>query len=369
LRHQIAQNANFENYRDYKFKALGRFDYTVEDCYNFHQSIASIICPINKELDELRKSEMGLDELRPWDTQVDPKERSPLTPFEGADELVEKSIHSLKKVNPFFSQCISTMNKMGHLDLDSRDGKRPGGYNMPLPITGAPFIFMNAAGTVKDVCTMVHESGHAVHSFLTHNLKLNSNKSVPSEVAELAAMTMELLTMDAWDVFFDNEEDLRRAKIWQLKKIINILPWIAAIDKFQHWLYTHPNHTAEERRKEWLSIHQEFGSPVVNWEGFEDYRANLWHRQLHIYEVPFYYIEYGFAQLGALAIWKNYKENPEQTVQQYINALELGYTKPIGEIYKMAGIAFNFSSEYVSELGAFVKKELSALMKDVIVNA
>ena len=363
LRNQVAQNANFENYRDYKFQALGRFDYTVEDCFNFHESIAKSIKPIKEELDNWRKKELGLSQLRPWDAQVDPEERAPLEPFHNAKELVVKSIHTLNKVHPLFGNCIAIMEKMGHLDLDSRDGKRPGGYNMPMPITGAPFVFMNAAGTVKDVCTMLHESGHAVHSFLTHYLTLNSNKSVPSEVAELAAMTMELITMDSWDVFFDKEEDLRRAKIWQLKKIINVLPWIATIDKFQHWMYTHPNHTIEERKTQWLVIHKEFNSSVTDWSGMEEYQANLWHRQLHVFEVPFYYIEYGFAQLGAIAIWKSYKENPDATVQKYINALELGYTKPIGEIYKAAGIEFNFSSEYVSELGAFVKKELKGLMQ------
>lgn len=369
LRHNIATNAGFENYRDYKFKALGRFDYSIKDCFDFHESIAKEIQPIEDELSQLRKKEMGLNELRPWDTQVDPDKKTPLQPFNNSEELVEKSIECLNKVHPFFGKSIATMKEMGHLDLESRNGKRPGGYNMPLPMTGAPFIFMNAAGTFKDVCTMLHESGHAVHSFLTHHLKLNTNKRVPSEVAELAAMSMELLTMDAWDVFFKNEEDLRRAKIWQLKKIINVLPWIAAIDKFQHWLYLHPNHSIEERKKQWLNIHQTFSPSTINWEGLEDYRGNLWHRQLHIFEVPFYYIEYGFAQLGAIAIWKNYKENPDRTIQQYINALELGYTQPIGEIYKAAGIEFNFSQAYVSELGAFVKKELKALMVGTTVDA
>ena len=363
IRHQIALNAGFENYRDFKFQSMGRFDYEPKDCYDFHESIAKEVVSVNEELIKHRKKALGLDQLRPWDTKVDPEKRDALKPFGNAKELVVKSIKTLNKVHPFFGNSIATMEKMGHLDLDSRDGKRPGGYNMPLPITGAPFIFMNSAGTVKDVCTMLHESGHAVHSFLTHYLTLNSNKSVPSEVAELAAMTMELITMDSWDVFFDNEDDLRRAKIWQLKKIINVLPWIAAIDKFQHWLYTHPNHSEDERRNQWITIHKEFSSSVTDWSDMEDYRANLWQRQLHIFEVPFYYIEYGFAQLGAIAIWKNYKENPDVAVQKYINALELGYTKPIGEIYKAAGIEFNFSSSYVSELGAFVKKELKALME------
>lgn len=369
LRHQIAQNAGFENYRDYKFRSLGRFDYSVEDCSNFHEAVATEVLPIIEALDVLKKEEMGLEELRPWDVQVDTQNRAPLQPFENANELLEKSIECLRQVHPYFGNALAYMKELGHLDLESRNGKRPGGYNMPLPMTGAPFIFMNAAGTLKDVSTMVHESGHAVHSFLTHYLQLNTNKKVPSEVAELAAMSMELLTMESWEVFFPNDEELRRAKIWQLKRVIEILPWIATIDKFQHWIYTHPKHSIEERKTQWLKIRKELSSSIVNWEGVEEYQANLWHRQIHIFEVPFYYIEYGFAQLGAIAIWKNYKENPNKTIQQYINALELGYTKPIGEIYKTAGIEFNFSSAYVSELAAFVKKELKALMKETTVDA
>ncbi|HFC01140.1 MAG TPA: M3 family oligoendopeptidase [Phaeodactylibacter sp.] len=361
LRHQIALNADFKNYRDYKFKALGRFDYSVEDCYDFHEAIAEEILPLEEHLAFLRKKEMGVEELKPWDLQVDAEQKTPLKPFENANELVAKSIQCLNKIHPFFGACIATMQEMGRLDLGSRRAKRPGGYNMPLPMTGAPFIFMNAAGTLKDVTTMVHESGHAVHSFLTHHLKLNTNKRVPSEVAELASMTMELLSMDAWDVFFPNKEDLRRAKIRQLERIIKVLPWIAAIDKFQHWLYLHPHHTTEERTAAWLEIYKKLSPSTVDWSGMEDYRGNLWHRQLHIFEVPFYYIEYGFAQLGAIAIWKNYKANPEKTLQQYTNALQLGYTKPIGEIYKTAGIEFNFSKKYVSELGDFIKKELESL--------
>ena len=368
LRHQIAVNAGFHNYRDFKFKSLGRFDYSPQDCFNFHQSIENEIRPIVEELNLLRKKEMNLDELRPWDLSVDPQKRSPLQPFESVNEMVEKSIECLHQVNPFFGKSISIMKEMGHLDLESRKAKRPGGYNMPLPISGAPFIFMNAAGTFKDVCTMLHESGHAVHSFLMHPLKLNTNKKTPSEVAELAAMTMELITMETWDVFFDNKEDLRRAKIWQLKKAISVLPWIASIDKFQHWMYTSPNHSVEERTNQWLKIHQAFGSSITNWEGLETPREQLWYRQLHIFEVPFYYIEYGFAQLGAIAIWKNFKENPNKTIQQYINALELGYTKPIEEIYKTAGIEFNFSEKYVRELGIFVKKELRKLIPEITVN-
>jgi oligoendopeptidase F len=253
------------------------------------------------------------------------------------------------------------MNLMGHLDLESKDGKAPGGYNYPLYEIGVPFIFMNAVGTQRDLVTMVHEGGHAIHSFLTRDLELTAFKGIPSEVAELASMSMELISMDAWDEFYTDPEELKRAKRDQLEKILSILPWIAIVDKFQHWIYTHPGHTAEERNTAWLGIQESFSTKSVDWSGFEFAQKSAWQKQLHIYEVPFYYIEYGMAQLGAIAIWRNYKKNPQKAVQQYIDALSLGYTKSIPEIYKTAGIEFNFSRAYVRELVAFVNEELAAL--------
>lgn len=361
-RHKMAQNAGFDNFRDYKFRTLGRFDYTVEDCYDFHDSIQNEVLPLVEELNKYRKQTLGLSTLKPWDLNVDTSGKAPLRPFENVQELVNKSISCLSKVHPFFGECISIMKEMGHLDLDSRQGKRPGGYNMPLHLTGVPFIFMNATNSLNDMRTLMHESGHAVHSFLIRDYKLNSVKRVPSEVAELAAMTMELLTMDHWDVFFKNEEDLRRAKIAQLENVLKVLPWVATVDKFQHWIYSNPEHKMEERKEKWMEIFTEFSSKNVDRSGLEAYSEHLWHKQLHIFEVPFYYIEYGMAQLGAIAIWKQYREDPEYAVQNYINALKLGYTVPIGEIYKAAGIAFDFSEEYVSELCAFVKDELEKLL-------
>ena len=362
VRHQVAMNAGFENYRDYKFKALGRFDYTVNDCFNFHNSIANEIVPIIDELDRIRQKDLNLTVLRPWDMQVDTSGKTPLRPFSGAEDLIKKSIDCMTRLDPYFGECIEIMNVMQHLDLDSRKGKRPGGYNMPLPSIGVPFIFMNAADSVRDMRTMMHEGGHAVHSFLTRNYRLTSSKKMPSEVAELAAMTMELLTMDYWDSFFDNKEDLRRAKIWQLEKVLATLPWVATIDKFQHWLYVNPNHTEEERVEAWLNTFNEFSSNVVDRSGLDHFMTHLWHRQLHVFEVPFYYIEYGMAQLGAIAIWKQYRENPKQALTQYRNALQLGYTKPIGTIYETAGIKFDFSGDYVRDLGVFIKNEIEELI-------
>lgn len=362
-RHEIAVNANFDNFRDYRFRALGRFDYSVSDCFDFHDAIQYEILPILDELNRYRKTQLGIDSLKPWDLHVDVDHKAPLRPFETIEELLDKSIACVSKLDESFGEYLVRLKQLNHLDLDSRKGKRPGGYNMPLPKTGAPFIFMNATNSLNDMRTFLHESGHAFHSFLTNDYKLNSSKRVPSEVAELAAMTMELLTMDHWDVFFDNEDDLRRAKINQLETSLKVLPWVATIDKFQHWLYANPTHTPDDRKNSWMSILSEFSSSEIDTADLERYFEYIWHKQLHIFEVPFYYIEYGMAQLGAIAIWKQYRENPEKTIENYINALKLGYTKPIKEIYSTAGISFDFSREYVAELGEFIKKELKILLK------
>lgn len=361
-RHSIAKNAGFKNFRDYKFQALGRFDYSVDDCLDFHDSIAKEILPIIDELYNHRRKSLSLGALRPWDLNVDVVSGAPLRPFDSVEELVEKSIQCLNRVHPLFGEIIQIMDEMNHLDLDSRPGKRPGGYNMPLHMTGVPFIFMNASHSLSDMRTLLHESGHAIHSYLTRHYKLASAKLVPSEVAELAAMSMELLTMEHWDIFFPDPKELRRAKINQLENVLKILPWIATIDKFQHWLYTHPEHSREERKEKWVSLFLMFNSDKVDMEGLKHYAEYVWHKQLHLFEVPFYYIEYGMAQLGAIAIWKHYKTNPEEALSRYIEALKLGYTRPIKEIFEAAGIAFDFSKEYVSELSQFVRGELHQLL-------
>jgi oligoendopeptidase F len=247
------------------------------------------------------------------------------------------------------------MKELNHLDLDSRIGKAPGGYNMPLAESGAPFIFMNAAGQMSDVTTMVHESGHAIHSFLAHPLELTAFKEYPTEMAEVASMAMELFTMDYWEVFFDNEADLKRAKRHQLERVITIFPWISTIDSFQHWLYEHPNHTIEERTEEWMNILNSFSSNTIDFSGLMPYRNISWQRQLHLFEVPFYYIEYGIAQLGALAMWRQYRTNKEQAIKNYMNALSQGYTKPLNELYQLAGISFDLSPAYVASLASFMQ--------------
>lgn len=358
IRHQMAKNADFENYRDFKFKDLGRFDYGVKEVENFHDSIAKVCTPLIEQRLKTRQEKLGLEALKPYDLSVDEEGKKALCPFQSVEELLQKTMTCFEKVDPQFGNFIATMDKMGHLDLASRKGKAPGGYNYPLMESGIPFIFMNATQNMRDLTTMLHEGGHAVHAFLTRDLPLAAEKNSTSEVAELASMSMELLSMDYWDLFFENEDDLKRAKREQLNGIIDTLPWVATISKFQHWLYTHPEHSAAERRTAWLNIHDAFSGDGIQWSGYENFKSNLWQKQLHLFEVPFYYIEYGIAQLGAVAIWKNFKANPKKTLEQYKNALSLGYTKSVPEIYEAAGIHFDFSENYIQTLMDFVAQEL-----------
>ncbi|HTE12250.1 MAG TPA: M3 family oligoendopeptidase, partial [Chitinophagaceae bacterium] len=273
-RQQVASNAGFSNYRDYKFADLGRFDYSKEDCFQFHDSVKKYILPLADKIYEAKKKKLGVDTLRPWDLEAEPAGTAPLRPFKTGDELLQKSIECFDKIRPFFAACLRKMNEMHRFDLESRKGKAPGGYNCPLAESGAPFIFMNAAGQMSDVTTMVHEGGHAVHSFLAHPLELSSFKEYPMEIAEVASMAMELFSMDYWDVYFDSKEELKRAKEHQLERVITIFPWIATIDKFQHWVYENPNHTLDERAVRWTEILDEFSSKVIDFSGLENYRGN-----------------------------------------------------------------------------------------------
>ncbi|MEK0420204.1 MAG: hypothetical protein RLZZ161_55 [Bacteroidota bacterium] len=360
-RQEVAQNAGFANFRDYMFKALGRYDYNAEDCKRFHDAIAGKVVPMLKKLAQKRKQQLALDTLKPWDLAVDPLGREPLKPFDGGNELLNKSLQCLKSVDSFFSDCLQTMQQKSLLDLESRLGKAPGGYNYPLAETNLPFIFMNASGNLRDVETLVHEGGHAVHSFLMAPLSLNAYKNTPSEVAELASMSMELISMKGWNAYFENPEDLKRAQTEQLEGIIGTLPWIAQVDAFQHWIYENPTHTRADRKARWLELSATFGTGLTDFSGYEDALAYSWHKQLHIYEVPFYYVEYGFAQLGAIGVWKNCMQTPEQGLQQYKNALKLGYTRSIPAIYETAGVKFDFSADYIEQLFSFVGEELSTL--------
>lgn len=360
-RHTLAINAGYENYRDYKLQELGRFDYTKQDCFDFHNAIQKTVPSIVAAVLQRRKEKLKLSQLKPWDLEVDVDNKPPLVPFTDTQDFITKSIACFTEIKPQYGEFLKTMYDNNYMDLESRIGKAPGGFNYPLYESNMPFIFMNSAGTLRDVETLMHEGGHAIHSFLSTHLPLVEFKSLPSEVAELASMSMELISMEHWHHFFSNTEDLIRAKRAQLEGIISVLSWIAIVDKFQHRLYEKPNHSIEERSAIWMNILSEFETNVVDWSGWEKARISSWQKQLHIFEVPFYYIEYGIAQLGAIAMWKQYKQNPKQTLENYEAFLKCGYTVPIPEIYAKAGITFSFSYEYVNELLSFVNEELESL--------
>jgi len=349
-RHQEALQAGFENYAVYKFKELGRFDYTLQDCFTFHDSVEKVITPINQQLLQERAAILNLTRTRPWDLAVELYSDTPLHPFSNGKELADKGIEIFGLLSPDLGEMLNVLKTMGHLDLDSRQGKAPGGYNYPLAETGVPFIFMNAAGSDHDVATLMHEGGHAIHSLVTHSLPLQAFKETPSEIAELASMSMEFLTRKYWSVFYPNPRELNVALIEHLLDALSTVTWIATIDAFQHWMYTHPGHTSAQRDEAWRNLYYRFQGKFTDWTDLDKSLDKLWQKQLHLYEVPFYYIEYGFAQLGALAIWKRFQENPEQTISDYLNALRLGYTRTIPEVYAAAGIRFDFSQAYIQEL-------------------
>jgi oligoendopeptidase F len=364
IRNRIGLNAGFSNFRDFKFEDLGRFDYTKEDCFRFHEAVKEYVVPLVNKINEKKRKKLGLDTLRPWDVEAEPAGIKPLRPFTNGDDLLTKTIACFNRLNPFFGDCLQTMLKMGRFDLESRKGKAPGGYNCPLAETGAPFIFMNASGQMGDLTTMVHEGGHAIHSFLTHPLRLSAFKEYPMEIAEVASMSMELFSMDHWDLFFEDKNDLARAREHQLERVITIFPWIATIDKFQHWIYENPYHTLEERKEKWLEILKEFSSDSVDWRGLGPYREFGWQKQLHLFEVPFYYIEYGIAQLGALGLWMQYKRNKEKALSHYMQALSLGATRTLPELYDAAGLKFNFAKEQIKQLMDFVGEEMEKIAAD-----
>lgn len=360
-RQKLAENAGFANYLEFRFSQLARFDYTISDCESFHNSVAKAVVSEVSKIQLERKNALKLDDLYPYDLEVDVQQKPPLKPFNSVDELIQRSISCFSAIDEEFGRFLQIMKENAYLDLDSRKGKAPGGYNYPLHESNVPFIFMNATNNLRDMETMMHEGGHAIHSFLSKDLEFVYYKETPAEIAEVASMAMELISMEHWHYFFDSPDDLARAKKSQLEGVISVLPWVATVDKFQHWLYTNPNHTIEERTKAWNSIEQSFSGGVISWEGLEKLHDISWQKQIHIFQFPLYYIEYGIAQLGSIAIWKNYKENGVKAISDYRKALSLGYSKTLPELYRAAGVEFNFSEKYIRSLIEFVWKEYRKL--------
>jgi len=357
LRHKIAGNAGCESFCDYQFKAYHRFDYTPADCRKYHQAMAEVVVPVWKKIIARRKKQMNLDKLRPWDLQVDPLDRSALKPFLQVDELVKGVTEIFTRIDPALGKEIASMAAEGLLDLASRKGKAPGGYQNTLAEARKPFIFMNAVGVDSDVRTLLHEGGHAFHAVAAAAEPIHDYRHAPLEFCEVASMSMELLGGEYLSVFYNEEDRVRSRKI-HLEGVIQVLAWVATVDAFQQWIYAHPRQTRAHREKAWLEIYRRFGGELVDWSGLEQFEARLWHRQLHIFEVPFYYIEYGIAQLGALQIWRNARQNLPVTLAQLQSAFALGGSRPLPELFVAAGLKFDFSKSTIAPLVDMVAKEL-----------
>jgi oligoendopeptidase F len=359
LREKIATNAGFLNYLQYAFRARGRFDYTPEDCVRFHDAIESEIMPVVRDLQAERRKALGLEKLRPWDLAVDVYNRPPLRPFEKSEQMVESTQRIFNQLDRDLAQGFETMRKLNLLDLANRKGKAPGGYQSTLAEARLPFIFMNAVGVQRDVETMLHEAGHAFHALATQSEDIYPYRSAPIEFCEVASMSMELLGNEFIEEFY-SAPDAQRARRTHLEGVIGVFPWIATVDAFQHWIYSHPGHSRAERKQAWIGLMERFGGDV-DWSGYEDARANLWHRQLHIFLHPFYYVEYGIAQLGALQVWANARQDRSKAIREYQNALALGGSKPLPRLFEAAGCRFDFSRETVRPLVEFVRSELAKL--------
>lgn len=356
LRCQIAANAGTKSFIEYQFRSYHRFDYTPADCKKYHETIEKLVVPLYGEVLKKRQYEMKLDKLRPWDLAVDPQGKAPLKPFDKASDLIDKTQRIFNKLDPQLGAQFKEMRDLGLLDLENRKGKAPGGYQNTLSEARKPFIFMNAVGVDDDVRTLLHEAGHAFHALAAAKDPIVDYRHAPMEFCEVASMAMELLGGSYLEEFYGHE-DLNRSNREHLEGIVHILCWVANIDAFQHWLYEHPDHSPEERRQAWTGFYRQFGGKFVDWDGLEAEQAYLWHRQLHIFEVPFYYIEYGIAQLGALQLWLKAKQDPKKALADYRHGLSLGGSRPLPELYAGAGIKFDFSEHIIKPLVDEVCKE------------
>jgi oligoendopeptidase F len=362
LRNQMAKNAGLNDYVEYAFRMYRRFDYTPSDCFTFHDAIREACVPVVKKMLERRRQKMNLEKLRPWDTSVDPQNRPPLRPFKTAEELVAGTKRTLGRVAPEFADALQSMANEKLLDLDSRKGKAPGGYQYTLDEARKPFIFMNAAGMHGDIQTLLHEAGHALHALASAHDPLLMYRAAPIEFCEVASMGMELMAAGGLREIY-NPEDHARAVRQHLEGILGLLPWIAQVDAFQHWIYTHPGHSHQERNAAWLDLDNTLanGHQMIDYSGYEPSRDVSWQRQRHLWGNPFYYIEYGIAQLGALQLWANYKKDLAATVKAYNHALSLGGSRPLPELFEAANIRFDFTAQTLNPLMQMIDDELARL--------
>jgi oligoendopeptidase F len=358
LRDRIARNAGCSDYRAYAFKMYQRFDYTPEDCLAFHDAIEKVVVPAARSLAERRRAKLGLSTLRPWDMAVDPDHRPPLRPFETDEQLATGCSRIFHRVSDDLGGVFDTLRERGLLDLGSRKGKAPGGYQSTFAERRVPFIFMNAVGTEGDVRTLLHEGGHAFHAWAARGEPLMPYRHAPTEFCEVASMGMECLALPFTNEFYGGEAGRSRRRFFE--EIVNFFPWMARVDAFQHYVYTHVKHDIERREDEWQKLTRRF-SPMVDWSGLEKYDRVSWHRKLHFFEVPFYYVEYGIAQLGALQVWMNSRRDYEDAVALYRNGLALGGSRPLPELFEAAGCRFGFSEKSLRPLIDAAMEEIDRL--------
>jgi oligoendopeptidase F len=359
LRVEVAREAGFANFVEYAFRLRERFDYGVKETIEFQEAIERVAVPLSRQLQEERREALGVEVLRPWDLTVDPLGRPPLRPFRDVERLAEGTESIFWGVDPELGGQFAYLRRRGLLDLGNRKGKAPGGYQTTLEDDRLPFIFMNAVGLDGDVRTLLHEGGHAFHALASRGERLAAYRESPIEFCEVASMTMELLGARNLDGFY-NREDARRSYRQLLEGIVQILPWIATVDAFQHWIYNHPEHTQAERRQAWTALLDRFGGSV-DWSGYEEARAHYWHRQLHIFLYPFYYVEYGIAQLGALQIWRRSLTDRAGAVAAYRRALALGGARPLPELFEAAGARFESREQTIVPLMEAIRAELDRL--------
>lgn len=359
LRVEVAREAGFDNYVEYAFRNRERFDYGIPDAIRFHQAVEKVVVPLAKEIQAQHRAMMGVDSLRPWDLSVDPLGRPPLQPFTDVEKLAAGTETVFREVDDELGAQFGFLRARQLLDLANRKGKAPGGYQTTLEDDRLPFIFMNAVGLDSDLRTLLHEGGHAFHTLASRGEPLPAYRESPLEFCEVASMTMELLGARRLDPFYSTADADRSARKL-LEGIVLIIPWIATVDAFQHWIYTHPGHTRNERRAAWRSLLQRFGGDV-DWSGYEEARDHSWHRQLHIFLYPFYYIEYGIAQLGALQIWQRSLTDRAGAVAAYKKGLSLGGARPLPELFAAAGARFDFGDELIASLMGTIRTELDRL--------
>jgi oligoendopeptidase F len=358
LRHRIALNAGFPNFRDFQHRRFKRFDYTPQDCIAMHAAIERHLVPMQRRLDEQRAAQLGVSPLRPWDLGVDARGRGPLRPFETAQQLVDGCSRMFHAMGGGLGEMFDTMRAGDCLDLESRAGKAPGGYQYQRQHSRTPFIFMNAAGMHRDLVTMVHEAGHAFHSILSKDDPLVDYRNAPTEFAEVASMSMELLTLPYHHEFYGAEE-CRRALRERLERFPSVMTWIATIDAFQHWIYTNPGHSRAERTEAWRGLMRRFGNDI-SWDGCDAARDAAWQRQLHLFGMPFYYIEYGIAETGAIQMWIQARRDQRQALENYRRGLALGGSRPLPELFASAGLRLDLTSDLMGELAREVGRELVA---------